>query len=71
MLCGLCLAQVHDYEQIMAEIKEDLSVVSEFTDETRNRLGAAQVSFCHYEKSPNLSEVHYLLKKLLQTDTQV
>ncbi|KAH7976608.1 hypothetical protein HPB52_016972 [Rhipicephalus sanguineus] len=34
--------KVHDYEQIMAEIKEDLSVVSEFTDETRNRLGAAQ-----------------------------
>uniref|UniRef100_A0A131YWF2 Protein bicaudal D n=1 Tax=Rhipicephalus appendiculatus TaxID=34631 RepID=A0A131YWF2_RHIAP len=34
--------KVHDYEQIMAEIKEDLSVVSEFTDETRNRLGSAQ-----------------------------
>ncbi|XP_077546353.1 microtubule-associated protein Bicaudal D [Haemaphysalis longicornis] len=34
--------KVHDYEQIMAEIKEDLAVVSEFTDETRTRLGTAQ-----------------------------
>lgn len=34
--------KVQDYEHLMAEIREDLSVVSEFTDETRTRLGATQ-----------------------------
>lgn len=34
--------KVHDYEQLISEIKDDLSIVSEVTNETQNRLGSAQ-----------------------------